>query len=290
MVGRPRTSRRSFITASSIKLNCGSEHVAWSPRSSGTQASCFSRVGFILTNFNKYSKNVVNFYNGRGTGEQGIPEGKNAVQWTKLSCRTFKDNQTQLQRFALADNLANFLRRLALPRNVEHRSRTTLREKLVNLGVKVTRHAKNVTFQLAEVAVPRRLSAAILDRITWLAIPPPCVAGSHGSTDWSAKNSVSRDICAPTTTCTLPDVVQRGLRAGTRPENAEKSSRASHGGADTVVTIDGVQAWSGSRPIQSIWEMSIYLNFVPSWPDFVPEFVVPKARSYGSLGWSDDPL
>ena len=35
----------------------------------------------------------------------------------------------------------------------------------------VTRHAKYVTFQLAEVAVPRRLFAAILDRITQLAIP-----------------------------------------------------------------------------------------------------------------------
>ncbi len=36
-----------------------------------------------------------------------------------------------------------------------------------------TRHAKYVTFQLAEVAVPRRLFAAILDRIAQLAIPPP---------------------------------------------------------------------------------------------------------------------
>ena len=42
----------------------------------------------------KHSKNVVKFYNGRGTAEQWIKEGKNAVKWTKLSCRTFKDNQT----------------------------------------------------------------------------------------------------------------------------------------------------------------------------------------------------
>ena len=33
----------------------------------------------------------------RGTAEQWIKEGKNAVKWTKLSCRTFKDNQTRLQ-------------------------------------------------------------------------------------------------------------------------------------------------------------------------------------------------
>ena len=70
------------------------------------------RVGFIVTNLSKHSKNVVKFYNGRGTAEQWIKEGKNAVKWTKLSCRTFKDNQTRLQLFALAYNLANFLRRL----------------------------------------------------------------------------------------------------------------------------------------------------------------------------------
>ena len=44
----------------------------------------------------------------------------------------------------------------------------------------VERHAKYVTFQLAEVAVPRRLFAAILDRIARLAIPPPGVAATRG--------------------------------------------------------------------------------------------------------------
>lgn len=135
----------------------------------------FPRVGFIVTNLNKHSKNVVKFYNGRGTAEQWIKEGKNAVKWTKLSCRTFKDNQTRLQLFALAYNLANFLRRLALPHEVKHWSLTTLREKLVKIGAKVTRHAKYVTFQLAEVAVTRNLFAAILDRIARLALPPPLV-------------------------------------------------------------------------------------------------------------------
>ena len=92
--------------------------------------------------------------------------------------RTFKDNQTRLQPFALAYNLANFLRRLALPKEIEHWSLTTLREKLVKTGAKVVRHAKYVTFQLAEVAVPRRLFAAILDRIGRLAIPPPRAVGT----------------------------------------------------------------------------------------------------------------
>lgn len=140
----------------------------------------FPRVGFVVTNLTWRSKRVVRFYNGRGTAEQWIKEGKNAVKWTKLSCRTFKDNQARLQLFALAYNLGNFLRRLALPKPVRHWSLTTLREKLIKIGAKVTRHSKYVTFQLAEVAVTRNLFAAILERIARLAIPPPLVAG-HAS-------------------------------------------------------------------------------------------------------------
>ncbi len=60
------------------------------------------------------------------------------------------------------DNLANFLRILALPREVELWSMTTLREKLVKIGAKVVSHGQYVTFQLAEVAVPRNLFRKIL--------------------------------------------------------------------------------------------------------------------------------
>ena len=41
------------------------------------------------------------FYNGRGTTEQWIKEGKNALRWTRLSCGRFKDNQVRLRLFAL---------------------------------------------------------------------------------------------------------------------------------------------------------------------------------------------
>ena len=42
----------------------------------------------------------------------------------------------------------------------------------------VVRQAKSVTFQLAEVAVPRDLFAAILDRNQRFGMPPPL--GRHG--------------------------------------------------------------------------------------------------------------
>ncbi len=62
----------------------------------------------------------------------------------------------RLQLFALAYNLGNFLRRLALPPSVKHWSLTTLREKLIKIGAKVVSHARYVIFQMAEVAVPRK--------------------------------------------------------------------------------------------------------------------------------------
>ena len=64
-----------------------------------------------------------------------------------------------------------------MPRDVKHCSLITLREKLVKIGAKVTRQSKYVTFQLAEVAVTRKLFAAIFERIEQLALPPPVVAG-----------------------------------------------------------------------------------------------------------------
>ncbi len=42
------------------------------------------RVGFIVTNMTGWSRKVVKFYNGRGTAEQWIKEGKYAVKWTAL--------------------------------------------------------------------------------------------------------------------------------------------------------------------------------------------------------------
>jgi len=103
-------------------------------------------VGFIVTNLAWQARKVVKFYNRRGTAEQWIKEGKNAVRWTRLSCQTFRASHARLQLFALAYNLGNFLRRLALPKSVRQWSLTTLKEKLVKIGAKVTRHAKYVTF------------------------------------------------------------------------------------------------------------------------------------------------
>ncbi len=55
------------------------------------------------------------------------------------------------------------MRTLALPKEVEQL--TALREKPIKIGAKVVRHGRCVTFQLAEVAVPRKLFRKILSLI-----------------------------------------------------------------------------------------------------------------------------
>jgi hypothetical protein len=128
----------------------------------------YPRVGFIVTNMTTPAERIVAFYNQRGTAEQWIKEGKTAVKWTRLSCCSFAANSVRLQLHALAYNLANFIRTLALPEAVKQWSLTSLKEKLIKIGAKVVRHGRYVIFQMAEVAVPRELFQEILRLIDGL--------------------------------------------------------------------------------------------------------------------------
>jgi hypothetical protein len=87
---------------------------------------------------------VLAFDTQRGTAERHINEGKNAIDWTRLCCHGFRNNEVRLQRHALAYDLGNFLRTLALPEAVEHWSLTTLREKLIKSGAKGVRHGRSI--------------------------------------------------------------------------------------------------------------------------------------------------
>ncbi len=136
--------------------------VEWHPGELYPRVGLDPLRGSSVTNLSRPTERVVAFYNKRGTAEQHIKEGKNAIKWTRLSCRKFRDNAVRLQLHALAYNLANFMRTLALPKEVEHWSLTTLREKLVKIGAKAVAHGRYVTFQLAEVAVHWDLFRKIL--------------------------------------------------------------------------------------------------------------------------------
>ena len=171
-VGRPPVEVRRFYANFSYQAQSWKTSrrvvakVEWHP------GELYPRVGFIVTNLSRPAERVVGFYNQRGTCEQWIKEGKNAVKWTRLSCCSFAANAVRLQLHALAYNLANFMRTLALPETAKHWSLTSLREKLVKIGAKIVAHARYVTFQMAEVAVPNQLFGEILRLIDGLRPPP----------------------------------------------------------------------------------------------------------------------
>jgi len=167
-VGRPPHYVRRFYASFRYQAQSWSRprrvvaKIEWHP------GELYPRVGFLVTNLRRSARKVVAFYNRRGTAEQWIKEGKNAVKWTRLSCTSFRANAVRLQLHALAYNLANFLRTLALPKAVADWSLTSLREKVVKIGAKVVAHGRYLVFQMAEVAVPRELFRGILDRIAGL--------------------------------------------------------------------------------------------------------------------------
>ena len=164
-VGRPPHEVRRFYASFRYQAQTWTRSrrvvakVEWHP------GELYPRVGFLVTNLCRPPERVVAFYNQRGTAEQWIREGKNAAKWTRLSCRSMRANAVRLQLHALAYNLANFLRTLALPDEVERWSLTTLREKVVKIGAKVITHARYTVFQMAEVAVPCKLFRRILEMI-----------------------------------------------------------------------------------------------------------------------------
>jgi Transposase DDE domain group 1 len=167
-VGRPPHEVRRFYACFRYQAQTWTRSrrvvakVEWHP------GELYPRVGFVVTNLSQPAERVVAFYNGRGTAEQWIREGKTATKWTRLSCRSMVANAVRLQLHALAYNLANFLRTIALPSEIERWSLTSVREKVVKIGAKVIAHARSTVFQMAEVAVPRDLFRRILEMIEGL--------------------------------------------------------------------------------------------------------------------------
>jgi hypothetical protein len=131
----------------------------------------FPRVGFIVTNLAVPSRSVVRFYNQRGTAEQWIKEGKQAVKMTRLSCHRFRSNEVRLWLSVIAYNLGNMWRRLVLPKRIGHWSLTSLQQRLVKTGGRLVKHARYYWLLLAESHLTRRLFASMLGRIAALPLP-----------------------------------------------------------------------------------------------------------------------
>ena len=171
-VGRPPYEVRRFFASFSYQAQSWNKprrvvaKVEWHP------GELYPRIGFIVTNLARPAERVIAFYNQRGTAEQWIKEGNGAIKWTRLSCRAFAANAVRLQLHILAYNLGNFMRTLALPKVAGPWSLTSLKTKLIKIGAKVVSHGRYVTFQMAEIAVPRQMFQEILTLIARLRAPP----------------------------------------------------------------------------------------------------------------------
>ena len=130
------------------------------------------RVGFVVSNLPMEPDWIIRFYNQRGTAEQHIKEGKQAINWTRLSCNGMVQNEVRLQLHALAYNLGVFLQGTDLPEQIADWSLTSLQTRLIKIGARVVRHAREITFQLAEIAVSGALFSRILTEIQRLRAPP----------------------------------------------------------------------------------------------------------------------
>jgi hypothetical protein len=107
----------------------------------------YPRVGFIVTNLagrpstsSPSTTSEVRRNNASRKGrERSNGRGCHAV-------RSFAANAVRLQLHALAYNLGNFMRTLAMPKAAEPWSLTSLKEKLIKIGAKVVSHGRYVTF------------------------------------------------------------------------------------------------------------------------------------------------
>ena len=131
----------------------------------------FPRVGFIVTNLETNSRAVVRFYNKRGTAEQWIREGKQAVKMTRLSCHRFRSNEVRLWLSVIAYNLGNLWRRLVLPARIDNWSLTSLQQRLVKTGGRMVKHPRYYWLLLAESHLTRRLFGSMVRRIEALPVP-----------------------------------------------------------------------------------------------------------------------
>jgi len=131
---------------------------------------------------------VVRFYNKRGTAEQWIKEGKQAVKMTRLSCHRFRSNEVRLWLSMIAYNLGNLWRWLVLPKKIENWSLTSLQQRLLKTGGRLIKHARYYWLLLAESHLTRRLFASMVCRIAGL----PCRPDRGGGEINRGKEEVGR--------------------------------------------------------------------------------------------------
>src|SRR3954467_9471686 len=81
-IGRPPKKPQVFHASFTYQAQSWSKPRRVVAKVEWHQGELYPRVGFILTNLTRPAERISKFYNGRGTAEQWIKEGKLALRWT----------------------------------------------------------------------------------------------------------------------------------------------------------------------------------------------------------------
>lgn len=103
---------------------------------------------FVVTNMDSSPEYLIKFYCKRGLMENFIKESKSSFDFASVSSHTRIVNANRLQVHALAYNIFNWFRRLALSANMRKQRIDTVRLKLLKLAAKVVHSARYITFKL----------------------------------------------------------------------------------------------------------------------------------------------
>ena len=106
------------------------------------------RYTFIVTNMDSSPEYLIRFYCKRGLMENFIKESKSGFDFASVSSHTRIVNANRLQIHALAYNIFNWFRRLALSANMRKQRIDTVRLKLLKIAAKVIHSARYITFKL----------------------------------------------------------------------------------------------------------------------------------------------
>ena len=103
---------------------------------------------FIITNMDSSTECLIRFYCKRGLMENFIKESKSGFDFASVSSHTRIVNANRLQIHALAYNIFNWFRRLALSANMRKQRIDTVRLKLLKIAAKAIHSARYITFKL----------------------------------------------------------------------------------------------------------------------------------------------
>ena len=123
------------------------------------------RSMFIITTMEMEPYQIIQFYCGRGKMENFIKEGKSGFGFSSVSSHSKAVNANRLRVHALAYNLFNWLRRLALSANMRKQRIDTIRLKLLKIAAKAVHSARYTTFKLCSSCPYKREFYETLENI-----------------------------------------------------------------------------------------------------------------------------